>query len=79
VGHGGGVTGSSLLSGEGNGYVIVVIGCDTKGAGMRKVAMGCHGVGGDVVTCQSWWHTNTCALIVGVHCSTPTSVKHRNQ
>jgi hypothetical protein len=47
---------------------------------MRKVATGCHRVGGVVVTCQSWWHTDTCASTVGVHhCSTPTSVKHSNQ
>jgi hypothetical protein len=32
-----------------------------------------------VVTCRSWWHTDTCASTVGVHCSTPTSVKHSNQ
>jgi hypothetical protein len=40
---------------------------------VKKVAAGCHGVGG-----VSWslWHTDTCGSTVGVHCNTPTSVKH---
>jgi hypothetical protein len=79
VGHGGGVAGLSSLSGEGDMYVIVIVGGDAEGVGMRKVAVGCRRVGGDMVMCQSWWRTDTCASTVGVHCSTPTSVKHSNQ
>jgi hypothetical protein len=54
------------LSGEGDGCAIVVIGGDAEGAGMRKVAMGCHGVSDDMVTYRSWWCTNICASTVGV-------------
>jgi hypothetical protein len=32
-----------------------------------------------MVMCRSWWHTDICASTVGVHCSTPTPVKHSNQ
>jgi hypothetical protein len=36
----------SSLSGEGDGCAIVVVGGDAEGAGVRKVAAGCRGVGG---------------------------------
>jgi hypothetical protein len=38
--------GLSLLLGEGDRRVIVVVGGDTEGVGMRKVARRCRGVGG---------------------------------
>jgi hypothetical protein len=38
--------GLSSLLGEGDGHVIVVVGGDTEGVGMRKVAVGCCRVGG---------------------------------
>jgi hypothetical protein len=41
----GGVAGTSSLSGEGDRCAIVVVGGDTEGAGMRKVAAGCCRVG----------------------------------
>jgi hypothetical protein len=39
----GGVAGTSSLSGEGDGRAIVVVGGDTEGAGVMKVATGCCG------------------------------------
>jgi hypothetical protein len=49
---------------------------DAEKTGIRTVAMGGWCV---MVMYLSWWHTDICASTVGVHCSTPTSIKHSNQ
>jgi hypothetical protein len=38
--------------------------------------VGCFGIGGVMVMCWSWWCTDIYASTVGMHYSTPTSVKH---